>query len=510
MSKNLKAFLMFFVAILATGLAVSHTGNGGGLDDKINAAMEPVSNAAVSTMFYSFDVVGQSVPVVLIWLVAASCFFTVYFGFINFRYFKYAIQLLFEKPPSDKKDKKGEINRFQALSTSVSGTVGLGNIGGVAIAISLGGPGAMIWMIVMGLIGMSTKFVEISTAIKYRHKTPEGHFSGGPMFYLAEGFKERGMPKLGWILGAFFSICCIGGAFGGGNMFQVNQSFEQLVNVTGGADVSFMADKGWMFGLFVSTMVAAVIIGGIKSIAAVASRIVPFMAALYFFGAMGVIIANAAHIPEAIVTIFKSAFGLDAVAGGFIGGLIAALLQGVRRAAFSNEAGLGSASIAHAAVKTDHHVSQGFVAMLEPFIDTVIICSLTALVIVVSGVYTDTTGMAGVELTSQAFAQTFSWFPYLLAVAVFLFAFSSMIAWSYYGLKAFTFLFGETEKVEMTFKIMYCIVTVIGGALSLGKIIDFMDAAIFAMTIPNIIGLYVMAPKLKQDLKEYISTRLAK
>jgi AGCS family alanine or glycine:cation symporter len=508
MSKNLKVFLMFLAAIISTGVLVARSGNGAGVDDKINAAMEPVSNAAVSVIFYSVEFLGQSIPLVLLWLVAASCFFTIYFGFINFRYFKYAIQLLFEKTPSDKKDKKGEINRFQALSTSVSGTVGLGNIGGVAVAISLGGPGAMIWMIVMGLIGMTTKFVEISTAIKYRHRTEEGHFSGGPMYYLTEGFKERGMPKLGWCLGAFFSLCCIGGAFGGGNMFQVNQSFQQFVNVTGGPDASFIADKGWLFGLFVSTMVAAVIIGGIKSIAAVASRIVPFMAALYFFGAMGVIIVNAAHIPEAVVVIFKGAFGLDAVAGGFLGGLIAAMLQGVRRAAFSNEAGLGSASIAHSAVKTDHHVSQGFVAMLEPFIDTVIICSLTALVIVVSGVYTDNTGMAGVELTSKAFAETFTWFPYILALAVFLFAFSSMIAWSYYGLKAFTFLFGESEKVETTYKVMYCMVTVIGGALSLGKIIDFMDAAIFAMTIPNIIGLYVMAPKLKKELKEYISERI--
>lgn len=495
-SAVLASFSVVFFSFLQSAMAV-------GLDEKIDLAMAPISQAAAQVIFYQIDIYGQSVPLILLWLVCASLFFTVYLGFINFRYFRYALRLLFEKPKSDKKDKTGQINRFQALSTSVSGTVGLGNIGGVAIAISIGGPGAMIWMILVGLIGMSTKFAEISLAVKYRHRNEEGKFSGGPMYYLKEGFAERGFPKLGWVLGAFFCVCCIAGAFGGGNMFQVNQSFQQFVSVTGG-EQSFMYDKGWIFGLIVAGLVAAVIIGGIKSIANVASKIVPFMAGIYFLCAFCIIIAHATHIPEAMVVIFKSAFGLEAAAGGFIG----ALIQGVRRAAFSNEAGLGSASIAHAAVKTDHHVSQGFVAMLEPFIDTVVICTLTALVIVISGVYVGGSGVEGVELTSRAFEQTFAWFPYVLALSVFLFAFSTMIAWSYYGLKSFTYLFGETQKMEITFKVMFCAATVIGGAASLSNIIDFMDAAIFAMTIPNIIGLYVMAPQLKRELKDYISKRL--
>lgn len=476
-----------------------------GIDDQIDAAFGPVSEAAAGFIFYSVDIFGQSVPLVLIWLVCASLFFTLYFGFANIRYFKHAIDLLREPTKMKTKDKEGEISRFQALSTSVSGTVGLGNIAGVAVAISVGGPGAMIWMMLMGLFGMSTKFVEISLAVKYRHTTKEGHYSGGPMYYLRDGFGSMGKKKLGWAFGAFFSVCCIGGALGGGNMFQVNQAFQQFVNVTGG-EASFMADKGWLFGLIVAVLVAAVIIGGIKSIAKTAEKIVPFMAVLYVAASLIVIGMNFAAIPEAFEIIFKSAFGLDAAAGGFLGAVIA-MIQGVRRAAFSNEAGLGSASIAHAAVKTDSHVSQGIVGMLEPFIDTVVICTMTALVIVVSGVYVDSTGMEGVDLTSRAFGEHLSFFPYILALSVILFAFSTMIAWSYYGLKAFTYIFGETPQTEIIFKVIYCLFVVVGGAATMNNIINFMDAAIFAMTIPNIIGLYILAPKLKKDFKAYIAER---
>ena len=322
------------------------------------------------------------------------------------------------------------------------------------------------------------------------------------MYYLREGFGESGHKKLGWGFGAFFSLCCIGGALGGGNMFQVNQAFRQFVNVTGG-EASFMADKGWLFGLIVAVLVAAVIIGGIKSIAKTAAKIVPFMAILYVLAAIAVIAINYTAVPEAFVTIFKSAFGLDAAAGGFFG----AIIQGVRRAAFSNEAGLGSASIAHAAVKTDHHVSQGIVGMLEPFIDTVVICTMTALVIVISGAYIGGEGMEGVDLTSRAFGEHIWFFPYILSLSVILFAFSTMIAWSYYGLKSFTYLFGETPQMEVLFKVIYCLFVIVGGAATMGNIINFMDAAIFAMTIPNIIGLYFLAPRLKQDFKAYMAKK---
>lgn len=475
-------------------------------DQRVDEFIAPVADAFSGIVFYSVEIFGSTpevplkLPLILVWLVLAAVFFTFYFGFINVRFFNYAWRLLFEKPKSDEISSEGEISRFKALSTSVSGTVGLGNIAGVAVAISVGGPGAMVWMIFMGIFGMSTKFVECAMGVRYRHQTAEGHFSGGPMYYLKEGFAERGWPKLGWSFGAFFSICCIGGALGGGNMFQVNQAFQQFVNVTGG-EASFMADKGWLFGLIVACLVAAVIIGGIRSIANVASKIVPVMALVYFIGAAGVIIMNIEAVPAAIGTIFRSAFDLSALGGGFLG----AIIQGVRRAAFSNEAGIGSASIAHAAVKTDSHVSQGMVAMLEPFIDTVVICSLTALVIVVSGVYVGGEGMEGVELTSRAFGGTFAFFPYILALAVCLFAFSSMIAWSYYGLKSFTYLFGETPRAEVTFKVLYCLITIVGGAAQMNNIINFMDAAIFAMAVPNIIGLYVMAPMLKRDVKAYLA-----
>lgn len=498
--------LTFFTALIQTNPAFAQDAavqEAMGLDQRIDAAFGPVSEGFSGVIFYSIEMFGQTVPLVLLWLVCASVFFTFYFGFANIRYFKYAIKLLREPSKMKTKDKRGEISRFQALSTSVSGTVGLGNIAGVAVAISLGGPGAMIWMILMGLFGMSTKFVEISLAVKYRHKTKEGHFSGGPMYYLRDGFGSMGFKKAGWAFGAFFSVCCIGGAIGGGNMFQVNQAFQQFVNVTGGQEASFMADKGWLFGLIIAGLVAAVIIGGIQSIAKTASKIVPFMAILYVLASLVVILTNIADVPEAFEIIFKSAFGIDAAAGGFFG----AIIQGIRRAAFSNEAGLGSASIAHAAVKTDSHVSQGIVGMLEPFIDTVVICTMTALVIVVSGVYTDTSGIQGVDLTSRAFGEHIWFFPYILALSVILFAFSTMIAWSYYGLKSFTYIFGETPQAEMAFKVIYCLFVVIGGAATMGNIIDFMDAAIFAMTIPNIIGLYILAPKLKEDFKAYMAKK---
>ncbi len=506
MTRFLTAFSAFLTIVFANIPAFAQQDGiedlPAGFDQRIDEAFAPVSEAALNTVFYSVDMLGQSVPLVLIWLVCASVFFTFYFGFANIRYFKHAIDLLREPTKMKKKDKKGEISRLQALSTSVSGTVGLGNIAGVAVAISVGGPGAMVWMILMGLFGMSTKFTEISLAVKYRHVNKDGDYSGGPMYYLRDGFGSMGYKKLGWFFGAFFSLCCIGGAIGGGNMFQVNQAFQQFVNVTGG-EASFMAGRGWLFGVVVACLVAAVIIGGIKSIARTAEKIVPFMAVLYVGAALFVILFNYDAVPEAFGIIFKSAFGVDAAAGGFFG----AIIQGVRRAAFSNEAGLGSASIAHAAVKTDSHVSQGIVGMLEPFIDTVVICTMTALVIVVSGVYVDSSGVEGVDLTSRAFGEHIWFFPYILALSVILFAFSTMIAWSYYGLKSFTYIFGETKQAEITFKVLYCLFVIIGGGATMGNIINFMDAAIFAMTIPNIIGLYVLAPKLKQDFTAYIAKK---
>ncbi len=472
------------------------------LDGKLDNFIKPISDKIVSVIFYTYNFQGQEVPLILLWLVIASIFFTLYFKFTNIRMFAHAINLVRGKGDfSTDEESHGQINRFQAMSTSLSATVGLGNIAGVAIAISVGGPGAMVWMILMGFFGMSAKFVECTLGVKYRHELPDGRMSGGPMYYIRDGFSKRGpvMTKIGALMAGFFAICCIGGALGGGNMFQANQAYQQVINVTGGADASYFVDKGWLFGLILAVIVGFVIIGGIKSIASVASKIVPLMAFIYVAACLVVIFGSFSEIPAAFGIIIESAFSGSAAAGGFLG----ALIQGVRRAAFSNEAGIGSSPIAHAAIKTDSPVSEGLVSMLEPMIDTIIICTMTALVIVISGVYLDGEGMEGVTLTSRAFEDTISWFPTVLSVAVILFAFSTMIAWSYYGLKAFTYLFGESKLSELTFKIIFCLAIILGSAANLSSVLNLSDAMIFAMAVPNIIALYVLSSEVKMDLILY-------
>ena len=427
------------------------------IDAQIDALFAPVSKAVADVIFYSVPAFGQDVKLILLWLVAAAVFFTVYLGFINIRYFGHAINVLRGK--YDKKNEKGEINRFQALSTSLSGTVGLGNIAGVAVAVSAGGPGAVFWMMMMGVFGMTSKFVEATLGVKYRRHTDPLHpedYSGGPMYYIKEAFARFDQNNMGTALAAFFAICCIGGAIGAGNMFQANQAFQQVVNVTGGEE-SFLVGKGWLFGLVLAVMVGLVIIGGLKSIAAVASRVVPIMGAIYILAGLIVIGAHAADIPEAIKTIVSMAFSLEA---GF-GGLLGALLMGVQRAAFSNEAGVGSAAIVHSTAKTNVPVSQGFVAMLGPFIDTIVICMVTALVIVITGSYELDGKMEGVELTSRAFESILPWFPYVLTLTVLLFAYSTMIAWSYYGLKSCTYLFGDKPMVVLIYKILFCSLVIV-------------------------------------------------
>lgn len=432
------------------------------------------------------------------WLVVAAIVFTLYLGFINFRGFAHAIRLV--KGDYTDPNEPGEVSHFQALATALSGTVGLGNIAGVAVAVSIGGPGATFWMILAGLLGMSTKFVECALGVKYRNTNPDGSVSGGPMYYLSKGLANRGNPAFGRTLAVLFSVCAVGGALGGGNMFQANQAFKQVVGVTGG-DLSFFADKGWLFGLIMAVIVGVVIIGGIKSIAKVTEKVVPFMAIIYVGAALVIILVNYTHIGPAFAAIIDGAFTGSGVAGGVVG----AMIQGFKRAAFSNEAGVGSAAIAHSAVKTKEHMSEGFVSLLEPFIDTVVICTMTALVIIITGQLHEGQELTGVALTSAAFESAISWFPYILAIAVVLFAFSTMISWSYYGLKAWTYLFGESVRAEMTFKIMFLIFVVIGASMNLGPVIDFSDAMIFAMALVNIIGLYRLVPEIKADMNDYWS-----
>jgi AGCS family alanine or glycine:cation symporter len=476
------------------------------IDQMIDTAFAPVSKAVESVIFYAVPFMGHDIKLIVVWLAAVALFFTVYLGFINFRYFGHAVDIVRGK--YDDTHGGGQISSFQALMTSLSATVGLGNIAGVAVAISVGGPGAAFWMMVMGFFGMASKFAESALGMKYRHHDdPENpqSVSGGPMYYLRDGFARRGWGRTGKGLAVLFSICVIGGAIGGGNMFQANQSFQQIVNISGGTD-GWWADKGWLFGVILSCLVGVVIIGGIKSIARVASTIVPVMGLLYLIAGLVVIGLHYDNIPGALETILKAALVPEA---GF-GALLGALLMGVQRAAFSNEAGIGSAAIVHAAAQTKTHIGQGFVAMLGPFIDTVVICMVTALVIVITGVYESGVGMEGVALTSRAFEAGIPWFPYVLAVFVILFAYSTLIGWSYFGLKGVNYLFGEGRVVDLIYKISFCLFVIVGAAAAMDNIVAFSDALLFSMAIPNVIGLYFLAGEVKKDLKEYLQANVKK
>jgi len=469
------------------------------IDQTIDQAVRPASDWVAGIIFSSFPVGGVPFPFVLVWLIVAATFFTLYFRFINLRAMKHGFQLV--RGDYNDPNAAGEVTHFQALATALSGTVGLGNIAGVAVAVSLGGPGATFWMIVAGLLGMSSKFTECTLGVKYRKENPDGSVSGGPMYYLTRGLAEKGpgFAVLGKVLAVAFAIFCVGGSFGGGNMFQANQSFSQLVNVTGGTE-SWLADKGWLFGLVVALLVGMVIIGGIKGIARVTSKIVPFMGILYVGAGLIIIFTNFHHIPGAFSAILSGAFTAEGISGGVVG----VLFQGFKRAAFSNEAGVGSAAIAHSAVQTNRPVTEGIVALYEPFVDTVVVCTITALVIIITGTWDPSVDpSAGVQLTSAAFASEVSWFPWVLTVAVVLFAFSTMISWSYYGLKSWTFLFGESKGMDMLYKLLFLVFVVLGSSMQLGAVIDFSDAMIFAMDLPNLLGCYFLLPVVKRELNEY-------
>ncbi|MDT0686812.1 amino acid carrier protein [Autumnicola psychrophila] len=437
------------------------------------------------------DPQSNDIPFIVVWLIFGAAFFTIRMGFINFRGFKHALELARGK--YDDPDAPGSITHFQALTTAVSATVGLGNIAGVAVAVSLGGAGATFWMIIAGLLGMSSKFVECTLGVKYRFINSEGRIFGGPMNYLRYGLEKRNMRGLGKFLAGFFAILGIGASFGGGNMFQANQSFEILEG-----QFSWLAGNGFWFGIVVAMLVGVVIIGGIKSIANVTGKVVPFMAGVYVLGALIVIGINIENIGPAFSAIFDGAFSPSALKGGVIG----VMIVGFQRAAFSNEAGVGSAAIAHSTAKTNNPPSEGFVALLEPFIDTVVVCTLTALVLIFTGMH-EVEGIGGAQLTSEAFASVISWFPYVLSLAVFLFAFSTMISWSYYGMRSWTYLFGKSKKTELVYKLLFLVFVVLGASVSLGAVLNFSDMMILAMSFPNIIGLYIMSGEVRTDLKEY-------
>ena len=490
--------------ILATlGLlaGVTTPASAAGIDETINTMVQPITDIVAAIVFFKIPLFGAQLPLVVLWLVAGAVFFTFYMGFINLRGFGHAISLV--KGDYANPNDAGEVSHFQALATAVSGTVGIGNIGGVAVAVTVGGPGATFWLIMAGFLGMSTKFVECTLGVKYRNENPDGSVSGGPMYYLDKGFAERGMAGFGKFVGVFYAVGIFIGALGIGNMFQSNQAFVQFVNVTGGTEGSWFADKGWLFGIIMALIVASVIIGGIKSIARVTEKIVPFMAIFYCFFALIVIFMNFSSIPQAIANIFHGAFTGEGVAGGALG----AMIIGFQRAVFSNEAGIGSASIAHSAVRTNEPVTEGMVSLLEPFIDTIIICTITALVIGTTAVaYPGFAGDAkGIAMTSAAFEQQISWFPIPLAFAGMLFAFSTMISWSYYGLKGWTYLFGEGLVMDRIYKLIFCIFVALGCMLQLGAILDISDALVFLICVPNILGLYFLAPIVKKELNSYLA-----
>ncbi|WP_299149671.1 alanine/glycine:cation symporter family protein [uncultured Dokdonia sp.] len=492
------------------------------LDERINEQFDKATSWFVDAVMWQIPITENvGLPWVLIVLIAGATYFTFYFKAINVRGFWTSIQVVRGKydaiekggemhtPTVDIPDtirdesEQGEVSHFQALTAALSATVGLGNIAGVAIALSIGGPGATFWMIVVGLLGMSSKFVECTLGVSYREVAANGTVYGGPMYYLSKGLRSKGFTKLGKVLAVVFAIMCIGGSFGGGNMFQVNQAFKLFEHVTG-AEQSWFYGKGWLFGLIMSILVGIVIIGGIKKIATVTDKIVPAMVVMYVLAVLTVIGLNIDALPAALLSIWDGAFSPEGVTGGFVG----VMIQGFRRGAFSNEAGIGSASIAHSAVKTNYPASEGLVALLEPFIDTVLVCTMTALALII----TDTLVVGailndeqGVLLTASALESGISWFPYLLSFAVILFAFSSMISWSYYGYQSWSYLFGRGKKVEYAYKTLFCIFVVIGGAASLGAVIGFSDAMVFAMMVPNMIGLVILAPKVANELKKYMS-----
>ncbi|MDX5436535.1 MAG: alanine:cation symporter family protein [Pontibacter sp.] len=470
------------------------------VDEQIDAAIGPTAQFISDIIFYELEVAGIGIPLILVWLLAGAIFFTIYLGFINIRGFKHALDIVRGK--YNQEDAPGEVSHFQALTAAVSGTVGLGNIAGVAIAISLGGPGATFWMILAGLLGMSSKFVSCTLGVKYRDNHDDGTVSGGPMHYLNKGLKERGMAGIGKFLAAFFAIMCIGGAIGAGNMFQINQATQQFIAVTGGeAGSVFGGGNAWIFGLIMAVLVGLVILGGMKSIARVTEKVVPLMCGIYIVAAIIVLFTNMSEIPAAFGAIFEGAFTASAIGGGVVG----VMIQGLRRGMFSNEAGIGSASIAHSAVKTNVPVTEGFVASLEPFIDTVVVCTMTALVIVVTGAYQMDAAGDGIALTSTAFATVIDWFPIILAAAVILFAFSTMITWSYYGLKSWTYLFGHNKTADISFKLLFCAFVVLGAPMQLGSVVAFSDAMLFAMSIPNMVGLYLLSPIVKREMQDFLA-----
>ena len=535
----MKKYLLSIFALILPILTFAQDAVEKGLDERVNDAFMPVAIAWEGIVLFKVPIAGFDIPFIVILLVVGATFFTIYFKFPGFLKFKLAINTVRGKydeieghgvgktemaidgdiPDTIRDESKdGEVSHFQALATAVSGTVGLGNIAGVAVAIALGGPGATFWMIACGIIGMSTKFVECTLGVKYRDVGEDGTVYGGPMYYLSKGLKERGFGGIGKVLAVLFAVLCIGASFGGGNAFQSNQATVQITSMLGLQGGSI----GVIIGIILAVLVGIVIIGGIKRIASITEKVVPFMAGIYILASLVIIFANFSDIGTAFGLIINGAF--TPMAG--LGGLVGVLIVGFQRAAFSNEAGAGSAAIAHSAVKTKYPASEGVVALLEPFIDTVVICTMTALVIIFFNIdggnmqsifqyggdgfsnvvlNSDGSSIGGVDLTSMAFDSVIPGFSYVLTIAIVLFAFSTMISWSYYGLQSWKYLFGKGKTADTVYKLLFLVFIVIGAAATLDAVIKFSDAMILALVFPNMIGLFFLFPKVREEMTKYLS-----
>jgi alanine or glycine:cation symporter, AGCS family len=453
-------------------------------------------------------------PFLVLVLIAGAIFFTLWFRFINIRGFVHAIQVVRGK--YDNPDDEGEISHFRALTSALSATIGLGNIAGVAVAIVTGGPGAVVWMMIAALFGMTAKFSECTLSQMFRKVNPDGSVSGGPMYYLDLGLKEKGkvFAGIGKVLAVTYAVMVMGGALGGGNMFQANQTVEALtatfkwqVTTDSGATIA-SPTASWIIGIVMAVFVGAVILGGIKRIGAATSRIVPLMVGIYVVAALVVLSVHAAQLPAAVATMFSLAFTKNA----FYGGVAGVLVKGVQRAAFSNEAGIGSASIAHAAAKTDEPVREGLVALLEPFIDTIVVCFMTAMVVIVTDQWNapgvvNNPAVQGASVTAAAFATVITWFPVVLSASIALFAYSTMVSWCYYGERGWIYLLdhfgGAGLKSVVVFRLIFVIAVVVGSVNKLGDVLDFSDIMILSMAFPNVVGMVILAPRVLAKLDDY-------
>jgi alanine or glycine:cation symporter, AGCS family len=455
-----------------------------------DALLKPMVSALSSVFFYPIG----GFPFIVLWLMTAALFFTIYLRGVNFRLLPHAFRLAAGKDKNAAGEASGEVSPLQALLSALSATVGLGSIAGVSVAVAVGGPGAIFWIVVMGLFGMASKFAEVTLSLQYREITPEGKVHGGPIQYLRKGFAEVGHEKLGRFLSYLFAVLCLGAAIGGGNMFQSNQTVKILVH-----EFPSMADKSWVLAAAFATLVGLVLFGSIKRIAKVAEKITPLKGITYLACALIIIGVNIDTLPAAVASIFSGAFTAEAAQGGMLGMLIVAF----KRALFANEAGLGSAPIAHAAAKVNDPAREGALALIEPLF-AAFIALLTGLMVTVTGVWQGATLEDGVLIAANAFSTVSPWFTAMLAVNVLLFAYGTTIGWSYYGEIAWSYLF--KKRGIKVYYVIYTLACFIGGVSTFGVILDLADLLILGMALPNILALYLLRGKIKAEMQRYMAT----